>query len=176
MSNKTLIVKIGGKRIKVGEKVSTKEVKKANIESLTKLILEIGKNPDISHGIMDLAQLFIEVNKKRMATDPATIEEVEKALDILKDQKLISMRKTEKKIVLIEFTPIDLTGIENTILELAAEKGWTNLEEVMQTCNLNVEIAEKQLEKLEQKDIAVVHKDRSTGKRWYFPGIAIEED
>jgi len=176
LSNKRIVVKIGGKKIKVGEKVSTKELKKVNIEKLTKEILEIGKNPEISHGIMDLAQLFIEVNKKRMATNPATIEEVEKALDKLKDQKLISIRKTDKKIILIEFTPIELSGIENTILELAADKGWTNVEEIMQTCNLNADMAEKQLKKLEDKDIAVAHKDRATGKKWYFPGIAVEED
>ena len=176
MSNKRIIVKIGGKKIKVGEKISTKELKKENIETLMDLILKIGKNPEISHGIMDLAQLFIEVNKKRIATDPATIEEVEKALSKLKDQKLITMRKTDKKIVLIEFTPLELTGIENKILELAAEKGWTNVEEVMQACNLNSEMAEKELKKLEDKDIAVSHKDRVEGKRYYFPGIAVEED
>ncbi|MHA1299366.1 MAG: hypothetical protein ACTSO9_08030 [Candidatus Helarchaeota archaeon] len=175
MSNKRIVIKIGGKKIKVGEKLSKKEIKKANIEKLIKEILEIGKDPNISHGIMDLAQLFIEINKKRIATDQADIEEVEKALDKLKDQNLISIKKTKNKIVLIEFTPLELTGIENTILELAAEKGWTNLEEVMRVCNLNLEIAEKELKKLENKDIAVPHKDRVAGKRWYFPGIYVPE-
>ncbi len=176
MSNKRITVKIGGKKIKVGEKLSPKEVKKVNVERLTKEILDIGKNPDISHGIMDLAQLFIEVNKKRMATDQASIDEVEKALDKLRDDNLITTRKTKNKIVLIEFTPLELTGIENSILELAADKGWTNVEEVMQTCNLNSEIAQKELEKLEEKGMARPHKDRVYGKRWYFPGIAVEED
>ena len=176
MSQRRITVKIGGKKIKVGEKLSKKEIKKENIERLTNEILEIGKNPDISHGIMDLAQLFLEVNEKRMQSDQASIEEMNEALDKLKDQKLISMKKTKKKIVLIEFTPLELTGIENTIIELAAEKGWTNLEEIMKTCNLNSEIAEQEIKKLEEKNIAVAHKDRVTGKRWYFPGIAVEEE
>ena len=174
--SKRITVKIGGKKIKVGEKLSKKEIKKTNIENLTNTILEIGKNPDISHGIMDLAQLFIEVNKKRMKSDPASIEEIDEALDKLKDKKLISIKKTKKKIILIEFTPLELTGIENTIIELAAEKGWTNLEEIMKACNLTAEIAEQEIKKLEERHIAVPHKDRVTGKRWYFPGIAVEEN
>lgn len=171
-----MIVHVGGKKIKIGEKIPKKQKIKGNIEKLTTEISEIGKNTEVSHGIMDLAQLFIEINKRRMPSDKVSVEEVQKALDKLKTQKLISIKKTKKKITLIEFTPLELTDIENKIVEKAAEKGWTNIEEVMQACKINAEVAEEQLNKLEEKDIAVVHKDPATGKKWYFRGIAKEED
>ncbi|MHA1784066.1 MAG: hypothetical protein ACTSVY_11295 [Candidatus Helarchaeota archaeon] len=179
MGKPKMIIKIGTKRIKVGKEVkkSKKQLQREEMERLENLILEIGKDPEKSQGMMDLAQIFLEANKlKKVQTDDYTVEEVKKAIKNLKDKKLITTKKLKGNIEVVEFVPIEMSGVQNKIVETAAEKGWVSIEDVMMSCNLNADIAEKELKKLEDKKIAIKVSDRKLGKRWYFRGFAVDEE
>ena len=179
MGRPKVIVKIGTKRIRVGKdiKKSKKQLQKEEMERLEKLILEIGKNPEKSQGMMDIAQIFLEANKlKKVQTDEYTVDEVKQAVKNLDKQNLVNVKKLKGNLEVVEFVPVELSGVQNKIIETAAEKGWVSIEDVMLNCNLNAEIAEKEMKKLEDKKIAIKVSDRKLGKRWYFRGFAVDDE
>ncbi len=179
MGKPKVVIKIGTKRIRVGKdiKKSKKQLEKEEMERLEKLILEIGKNPEKSKGMMDIAQIYLEANKlKTVKTDDYTVDEIKKAVKNLKEQDLVKIKKLKGNIEVVEFSPLELSGIQTQIVEIAAEKGWVSIEDVMLQCKLNADLAEKELEKLEKEKIAVPHSDRKLGKRWYFRGFAVEDE
>ncbi|NHI93264.1 MAG: hypothetical protein EAX96_12270 [Candidatus Lokiarchaeota archaeon] len=179
MGKPKVVIKIGTKRIKVGKdiKKSKKQLQKEEMERLENLILEIGKNPEKSQGMMDVAQIFLEANKlKKVQSDEYTIDEIKQAIKNLDKQNLVTIKRLKGNIEVVEFVPVELSGVQNKIIEIAAEKGWVSIEDVILNCNLNAEIAEKEMKKLEDKKIAIKVSDRKLGKRWYFRGFAVDED
>ena len=178
MGKPKVVIKIGTKRIRVGKDInkSKKQLQKEEMERLEKLILEIGKNIELSKGMMDVAQIFLEANRlKKVQYDEYTVEEIKKAIKSLKDKDLVKVKKF-KGIEVVEFSPVELNGVQNAIVEIAAEKGWVSIEDVMLQCNLNADMAEKELKKLESDKVAISKSSRKEGKRWYFRGFAIDED
>jgi hypothetical protein len=135
-------------------------------------ILEVvGKKAKESGGILTLAEVALTVNKEQ--TDSfIQLGDIIKAIEVLQDAGLIPGTKTlQSGVRIVEFLSVEVSEDSNTVLDLAAPKGWVTFEEVMLKANWSSDRAGRALDNLEKLGVARVDSSYAKGKRWYFPGL-----
>lgn len=138
--------------------------------ALSDLVLEIGKkNKMNTGGMVPLAEVFMSIRELRPDWN-IDVDEVEKAVETLKEKGLIAdFREHRSGIKVVEFFPLEFTGDENTVINLAAERGHITLEDVIRNTGWFQIRAVRALKGLEKGGIAKLDPSYSRGKRWYFP-------
>ncbi len=122
-------------------------------------------------GIIPLSEVFELVNTGILKGN-VEVKDVEKAMKNLKKTKVIEdITQLESGSLLIRFFPIQYTGDEAKVVELAKEKGVLTLEDVCINLNWSKDRAFRALESLEKSDIAKYRENILTGKQWYFPSL-----
>ncbi|MFX1375267.1 MAG: hypothetical protein ACFFA0_05600 [Promethearchaeota archaeon] len=122
-------------------------------------------------GIIPLSEVFELVNTGILMGN-LEVKDVEKALSLLKKTKMIEdITKLESGAIIVRFFPIQYTGDESKVVELAKEKGIITLEDVCIKLDWSQDRALHALESLEKSGIAKYRENILTGKKWFFPSI-----
>ncbi len=122
-------------------------------------------------GIIPLSEVFELINTGILKGN-VEAKDVEKAMKNLKKNKVIEgITQLESGSLLIRFFPIQYTGDEVKVVELAKEKGVLTLEEVCINLDWSQDRALRALDSLEKTNIAKYRENILTGKQWYFPSI-----
>ena len=122
-------------------------------------------------GIIPLSEVFELVNTGILKGN-VQIKDVEKALKILKKTRVIEdLTELDSGIIMARFFPIEFTGDETKVIELANEKGLLTLEDVCVKLSWSQDRALRALESLEKSGIAKFRDTIVTGKQWFFPSI-----
>lgn len=137
---------------------------------LSDLVLEIGrKNRTNTGGMVPLAEVYLSIKELRPNRN-IDVEEVEKAIETLKEKGLIvDFREHNSGIKVVEFFPLEFSSDKNTVIDLAAERGHLTLEDVIRNTGWLGVRAARALKGLEKIGIAKLDPTYSRGKRWYFP-------
>ncbi len=122
-------------------------------------------------GIIPLSEVFELINTGILKGN-VDIKDVEKALRLLKKTRVIEdITRLDSGAVIIRFFPIQYTGDESKVVELAKEKGVLTLEDVCANLEWSQDRAIRALESLEKTGIAKFRENILTGKQWYFPSL-----
>jgi len=140
-------------------------------EFLGDLILEQGKKlPASSGGYITLANLYTKL-KSQVPDVEFSIKDLEKSCKNLKDDGLIEDISKRSGVKIIEFTPVSLTNDASKIFNLAVNKGYVTIEEIMIKTKWDHQRVTRVLESLINQKIARKVSSLDTGDQYYFPGI-----
>lgn len=122
-------------------------------------------------GIIPLSEVF-ELVSTGILKGNVEIKDVEKALRILKKNRVIEdVSELDTGVVMVRFFPIQYTGDETKVVELAKEKGVITLEDVCVKLAWSQDRSLRALESLEKSGIAKFRESILTGKQWFFPSL-----
>ncbi|MFX0188282.1 MAG: hypothetical protein ACFE8A_11170 [Candidatus Hodarchaeota archaeon] len=146
--------------------------KKLDIENLGMLAYQrVLMRKEETGGIMPISEVFELINTGILKGN-VEIKDLIKAMKILKKTKVIDdVRELESGVVIIHFFPVQYTGDEAKVVELAKEKDYLSIESVCSEFNWSQDRALKVLKSLEQSGVAKFRESLLTGKQWYFPSI-----
>jgi len=101
-----------------------------------------------------------------------TLEDVEKAVKILKKKKVIpEIKELEGGVLAISFFPVQYTSDQSEVLKFVGTKGYCTLAEICAGLNWSEDRALRALNNLQATGIARFDESYRTGKKWYFPGL-----
>ncbi|MBY8990048.1 MAG: hypothetical protein KGD58_04765 [Candidatus Lokiarchaeota archaeon] len=122
-------------------------------------------------GIIPLSEVFELINTGILKGN-VEVKDVDKALKILNKSKVIEeIIQLESGATIVRFFPIQYTGDESKVVELAKEKGILTLEVVCTGLEWSQDRALHALESLEKSGVAKYRESILTGKQWYFPSL-----
>ncbi|MHA1244315.1 MAG: hypothetical protein ACTSP7_07040 [Candidatus Heimdallarchaeota archaeon] len=100
----------------------------------------------------------------------ASMKDVLKAVEELNANGLINSNQDHEGMYWIQMYSSD--SAENIILQMAQDKGFVTLEEVVMQTNWSIDKAKNELDKFVSAGSAIVDASYSTGTKYYFPGLA----
>ncbi|MFX0030701.1 MAG: hypothetical protein ACFE8B_15920 [Candidatus Hermodarchaeota archaeon] len=122
-------------------------------------------------GIIPISEVF-ELIHTGILKGNVEIKDVEKALKILKKSKVIDdITQLDNGAIMVRFFPIQYTGDESKVVELAKEKGILTLEDVCIKLDWSQDRALHALESLEKSGVAKYRENILSGKQWFFPSL-----
>jgi len=122
-------------------------------------------------GIIPLSEVFELVNTGILKGN-IEVKDADKAMRLLKKTKVIEdITELDTGGILVRFFPIQYTGDEAKVIELAKEKGVLTLEVVCSSLDWSQDRSLRALSSLESSGIAKFRESVLTGKQWYFPSI-----
>jgi len=122
-------------------------------------------------GILQLSEVFELINTG-ILNGVVELKDLVKAMKILKNNKVIDdIRELDSGVFVIHFFPVQYTGDEVKVLELAKKKDFLTLEIVCIAFNWSQDRALKVLRSLENSGVAKVKESLLTGKQWFFPSL-----
>jgi len=122
-------------------------------------------------GIIPLSEVFELINTGILKGN-VDVKNVNKALRLLKKTKVIDdITQLESGTIMVRFFPIQYTGDESKVVELAKEKGILTLEDVCIKLDWSQDRALHALESLEKSGVAKYRENILTGKQWFFPSL-----
>lgn len=145
-------------------------------ENLADLILNQGKNLRASSGgYISLANLYTAL-KNQVPDIEFSIKDVEKVCKKLKKESLIEGITKRSGIKIVEFVPVTLGSDARQVFDLAVNKGYVTLEEVVLGTKWDQQRVIRVLESLVSQKIARKVSSLDTGDQYYFPGLYGEND
>ncbi len=125
-----------------------------------------------SKGIMGLAELIVEVVKRVPQFRSVSYVDVIEAVNRVAEHGLIpGIRTLRGGVKVVELRPLELRRDQADVVNLAALKGYTSVEEIMLKFKWSEEQARQVLTSLVDVGMAVADIRFSTGGRYYFPGL-----
>ena len=122
-------------------------------------------------GIMPISEVFETINTGILKGN-VDIKDLIKAMGILKKTGVIDdVKELDSGVAIIHFFPVQYTGDEIKVIELAKEKDYLTIETVCTALDWSQDRALKVLNSLENSGIAKFRESLLTGKQWYFPSI-----
>jgi len=122
-------------------------------------------------GIIPLSEVFELINTGILKGN-VEVKDVNKALRLLKKTRVIDdITHLESGAIMVRFFPIQYTGDESKVVELANEKGILTLEDVCVKLDWSQDRALHALKSLEKSGIAKYRENILTGKQWFFPSL-----
>jgi len=92
------------------------------------------------------------------------------AIELLEREGLIPKVETlSSGVKIIPF--VELTGDHREVLNIASEKGWTTVEEVVMRTGWSKEKALLTLRNMEENGIAISQTTIDKGTKWFFPAL-----
>ncbi|MFX0113081.1 MAG: hypothetical protein ACFFB3_00890 [Candidatus Hodarchaeota archaeon] len=143
-------------------------------EQLGLEILELGKKRMVeTGGIMSLSEIVLEVNKNQKSGYIISPTDIVRAVNILKENKLISsMRQLDSGIRIVEFIDPGLSGDTEMILQVASSNptGELSLDALVVQTHWPLERVKRAMDILKDKKI-VQEKKTLDGIRYFFRGL-----
>lgn len=123
-------------------------------------------------GLLLLTDVF-EIVNTGILRGRITIDDVKKAVTILKKKKIIPQVKAlDEDVLLISFFPVQYTQDQSEVVKYVQDKrGTCSLAEIQADLGWSEVRALRALENLENTGIAKSDESFRTGKRWYFPSL-----
>ena len=141
------------------------------IENLGDLVLEYGKSLRASSGgYISLANLYSSL-KSQVPDISFSIKDLEKACNQLRKQSLIEGISKSGGVKIVEFVPVQLGKDAKSIFELAVDKGYVTMEEVMLRTKWDQQRVIRILDSLVSQKIAQKVNSLDLGEQYYFPGL-----
>ncbi|MFX0151137.1 MAG: hypothetical protein ACFFAJ_10180 [Candidatus Hodarchaeota archaeon] len=145
-------------------------------EQLADLILEYGKNLRASSGgYISLAHLYTAL-KNQIPDVEFSPKDLESACNHLKKQSLIEGVSKRSGIKIVEFVPVTLGTDAKKVFDLAVNKGYVTLEEVVINTKWDQQRIMRVLESLIKQNIARKVSSLDSGDQYYFPGLYGDND
>lgn len=120
-------------------------------------------------GIMSISQVFELVNTG-ILKGYIDVKDVVRAMKLLKSSKMIEdIKELDSGVYEVHFFPVQYTGDQVKVVELAKEKGYVSIEEVCVALNWSQDRALRVLKSLEISGVAKFRESILTGKQWFFP-------
>ncbi|MHA1712891.1 MAG: hypothetical protein ACTSW4_02440 [Candidatus Ranarchaeia archaeon] len=140
-------------------------------KSLCSGILRLSKSlRERTGGIVALSELLILIHEASGSN--VSVSELRHALSRLKRDRLIpGIQRLSSGVEIVELFPLELGADQHLILDLAVDKGWTSLEEILLKTRWTEARARRLLKDFEEKGIAHFDESYKDGNRWYFPGF-----
>ncbi|MHA1785536.1 MAG: tetratricopeptide repeat protein [Candidatus Helarchaeota archaeon] len=139
------------------------------VESLSSEILQYLEEIEDEIGTRIPVSDFISKFYERFPRSKASIDDILKALNYLKEEKLIlGINELEAGIKIIEIKPVELSDGIRIVLEKFKGKRSVSLDELMDTMGWDIISCTRILKLLEDKNIAKKVSSLSDGERWYF--------
>jgi predicted HTH transcriptional regulator len=121
---------------------------------------------------MGLADLIVEVVNRVPQFKSVSYNDVIEAVNRVAENGLIpGIRTLRGGVKVVELRPLELRGDQSDVVNLAATKGYTSVEEVMMELKWSEDHARQVLSSLVDAGMAVADIRFSTGGRYYFPGL-----
>lgn len=150
--------------------------KKKFEETLADLILEFGKSLRASSGgYISLAHLYTGLKNQTPDMEFST-KDLEKACKRLEKQSLIEGISKRSGVKIVEFVPVTLGSDARKVFDLAVNKGYVTLEEVVLGTKWDQQRVIRVLESLVEQKIARKVSSLDTGDQYYFPGLYGDSD
>ncbi|UCE10180.1 MAG: hypothetical protein JSW61_14610 [Candidatus Thorarchaeota archaeon] len=125
-----------------------------------------------SKGLMGLAELIVEVVKRLPELKTVSYNDVIEAVNMVSSHGLIpGIRTLKGGVKVVELRPLELRRDQADVINLAASKGHTSVEEVMIELKWSEDHARQVLTSLVDAGMAVADVRFSTGGRYWFPGL-----
>jgi hypothetical protein len=125
-----------------------------------------------SKGLMGLAELIVEVVKRVPQFKSVSYNDVIESVNRVAEHGLIpGIKVLRGGVKVVELRPLELRGDQAEVINLAAVKGYTSVEEIMIQLKWSEEHARQVLSSLVDVGMAVADIRFSTGGRYYFPGL-----
>ena len=122
-------------------------------------------------GIMSVLEVFELVNTG-ILNGIVELKDLDKAMRILKKNKVIDdLEELDSGVMIVHFYPVQFTGDEAKVIELAKENDFLTIEIVCPAFNWSQDRAIKILKSLEDSGLAKFRESLLTGKQWFFPSI-----
>ena len=139
-------------------------------DKLSYVILEILRDECPKRGgIITLSDIVLLVNKGRKE-NPLSSDIIFTAVEILEKNGLIPKVETlHSGIKIIPF--IELSSDHREVLNIASEKGWTTIEEVIMKTGWSKEKALLVLRNMEESGLAISQTSVDKGTKWFFPAL-----
>lgn len=145
-------------------------------ETLADLILEYGKSLRASSGgYISLANLYTAL-KDQIPDIEFSTKDLEKSCKRLKKQSLIEGISKRSGVKIVEFVPVTLGSDARRVFDLAVNKGYVTLEEVVLGTKWDQQRVVRVLESLVEQKIARKVSSLDTGDQYYFPGLYGDSD
>ncbi|MHA2083615.1 MAG: hypothetical protein ACXABD_07665 [Candidatus Thorarchaeota archaeon] len=129
-----------------------------------------------SKGLMGLADLIVEVVRRLPEFNSVSYNDVIEAVNRVSKHGLIpGIRTLRGGVKVVELRPLELRRDQADVVNLAALKGFTSVEEVMMEFKWSEDHARQVLTSLVDAGMAVADIRFSTGGRYYFPGLRSRE-
>ncbi len=146
------------------------------IDNLADLVLEQGKTLRASAGgYISMANLYTSLRDK-VPDIKFSLKDLEKACKQLTKQSLIEGISTQSGIKIVEFTPVSLGKDARSIFNIAVEKGYVTIEEVMIHTKWDQQRVTRVLDSLVNQNIARKVSSLDSGDQYYFPGLYGDDD
>ncbi|TXT57728.1 MAG: hypothetical protein BAJATHORv1_10432 [Candidatus Thorarchaeota archaeon] len=128
-------------------------------------------------GLMGLAELIVEVVRKIPQLKSVSYNDVIQAVDMVAEHGLIpGIRTLRCGVKVVELRPLELRRDQSDVINLAASKGFTSIEEIMMRLKWSEDHARQVLSSLVDAGMAVADRRFSTGGRYWFPGLRSREE
>ncbi|MFW9907045.1 MAG: hypothetical protein ACFFEF_00605 [Candidatus Thorarchaeota archaeon] len=129
-----------------------------------------------SKGLMGLAELIVEVVKRVPQFKSVSYNDVIESVNRVAQHGLIpGIKNLRGGVKVVELRPLELRRDQADVVNLAALKGYTSVEEIMMQLKWSEEHARQVLTSLVDVGMAVADIRFSTGGRYYFPGLRSRE-
>ncbi|MBD3406770.1 MAG: hypothetical protein GF411_11705 [Candidatus Lokiarchaeota archaeon] len=130
-----------------------------------------------SKGLMGLAELIVEVVRKIPQLKSVSYNDVIQAVNMVAEHGLIpGIRTLRCGVKVVELRPLELRRDQSDVINLAASKGFTSIEEVMMRLKWSEDHARQVLGSLVEAGMAVADRRFSTGGRYWFPGLRARDE
>ncbi|MFX0122903.1 MAG: hypothetical protein ACFFAE_04640 [Candidatus Hodarchaeota archaeon] len=145
-------------------------------QTVDDLILEYGKNLRASSGgYISLANLYTAL-KNQVPDVEFTAKDLEKSCKRLKKQALIEGISKRAGVTIVEFVPVALGSDARKVFDLAVNKGYVTLEDVILGTRWDQQRVIRVLDSLVEQKIARKVSSLDTGDQYYFPGLYGDND
>ncbi len=146
--------------------------KKKFIKRLADLITEDLPTFQAEFGAFATIPIFYKKVKEKYDVD-LDVDDITDACDFLAVKGIIPGIKTlTSGTKVIELVPVEMDSDQNVVLQLALEKGYITLEEILVRTRWDEMRARRILEFFENNKIARYVQSFEEGERWYFPGLS----
>lgn len=140
-------------------------------QTIDDLILEYGKNLRASSGgYISLANLYTAL-KTQVPDVKFSTKDLENSCKRLQKQALIEGVSKRAGVKIVEFVPVALGGDARKVFDLAVNKGYVTLEEVVLGTKWDQQRVMRVLDSLVEQKIARKVSSLDTGDQYYFPGL-----
>lgn len=145
-------------------------------QQLGDLVLEYGKKlKSSSGGYISLANLYTGL-KNQIPDVEFSPKDLDKACAELRKKKLIQGVSDRSGVKIIEFEPVSLSKDATKVFNLATQRGFVTIEEVMIGTKWDQQRTDRVLKNLVESNIARKVTSLDTGDRYYFPGLYGDDD
>lgn len=122
-------------------------------------------------GIVPISEVF-EIINTGILKGNVKIKDLIKALKIIKKRNVIEdIKQLDSGVTIVHFFPVQYTGDEVKVIEIAKKSDFLTIEIVCVTFNWSQDRALKVLKSLEESGLAKYSESLLKGKQWFFPSL-----